>query len=165
MCDLAKATSQNRAAAELDQIIAFLGVIGLSVREQELPENCVLPGISIDAGVLVVDRKKLLYPGDLLHEAGHMAVIPSAERALMSIDVGNDGGMEMGAIAWSYAAALAIGLPAEVVFHDAGYKGGAESLRENFASGRYLGLPILQWRGLTDASVKRYPEMLKWLAD
>lgn len=34
---------------ELDQIIAFLGAVGLSVREQELPENCVLPGISIDA--------------------------------------------------------------------------------------------------------------------
>ena len=150
---------------ELDQIIAFLCAIGLSVREQELPENCVLPGISIDAGILLVDRKKLLYPGDLLHEAGHLAVVPGAERALLSVNVGDEGGMEMGAIAWSYAAAVAIGLPSEVVFHDAGYKGGAKHLRENFAAGRYLGVPILQWRGLTDRHISRYPTMLKWLAD
>lgn len=150
---------------ELDQIMAFLRAIGLSLREQELPETCVLPGISVDAGVLLIDRQKLLFPGDLLHEAGHLAVVPSAQRALLTIDVGDDGGLEMGAIAWSYAAAVAIGLPAEVVFHDSGYKGGADSLRTNFAAGRYIGVPILQWRGLTDRNSKSYPEMLKWLAD
>ena len=100
-----------KSNTELDQIIAFLGAIGLRVREQELPENCVLPGISIDAGILLVDRKKLLYPGDLLHEAGHRAVVPGAERVLLSVNVGDEGGMEMGAIAWSYAAVVAIGLP------------------------------------------------------
>ena len=150
---------------ELDLIIAFLRDIGLGVREQELPDTCVLPGISIDNGALIVDRNKLLFPGDLLHEAGHLAVIPGSKRALISIDVGADGGMEMGAIAWSYAAALAIGLPAGVVFHDHGYKGGAANLLQNFSTGRYIGVPILQWRGLTDNAVKRYPEMLKWLAD
>lgn len=137
MCDLPR-TGQSGAAAELDQIIAFLSAIGLSVREQDLPDTCVLPVISVEAGALVVDRKKLLYAGDLLHEAGHLAVLPSAERAQMSIDVGNNGGLEMGAIAWSYAAALMIGLAADVVFHDNGYKGGAENLRRNFAAGHSI---------------------------
>ena len=33
----------------------------------------VLPGITIEAGTLIIDAGKLLYPGDILHEAGHLA--------------------------------------------------------------------------------------------
>ena len=43
---------------------------------------------------------------------------------------GEDAGEEMGAIAWSYAAALHIGLDPRVVFHEDGYKGAANSHSE-----------------------------------
>ena len=63
--------------------------------------------------------------------------------------MGDDGGDELGAIAWSYAAALHLQLDPGVVFHEQGYHGGSQSILENFAAGRYIGVPMLQWRGLT----------------
>ena len=48
----------------------------------------------------------------------------------------------MMAIAWSYAAAVHLGLDPAVVFHEAGYRGGSGSLIENFAQERYIGVPI-----------------------
>lgn len=155
-----------------ERIVEFLREIGIEVKECPLPEDTFLPGIAIQQGVICYDAKKLLYPGDLLHEAGHLAVVPSVERRTLGDDVGGDGGIEMAAIAWSYAACMFLGLPAEVVFHPHGYKGGSASLRENFANGHYLGVPLLEWRGLTDyqrpgtsQSVTRYPAMKKWLSD
>lgn len=78
----------------------------------------------------------------------------------------------MGAIAWSYAAALHLGLAPEIVFHAAGYRGGAESLCENFAAGRTVGVPILEWLGLAagaklavERGVEAYPAMLRWLRE
>ena len=53
------------------------------------------------------------------------------------------------AIAWSYAAALEIGIPPEIVFHPDGYRGASESMLQNFAEGRYLAVPMLQWVGMT----------------
>ena len=46
-------------------------------------------------------------------------------------DAGNDGGIEMTAIAWPYAAAVHLGIEIEVLFHPDGYKGGAEWLAGN----------------------------------
>ncbi len=145
----------------VETIAGFFGEIGLPYQFAELPGPTFLPGVAIRRGVLTIDREKLLYPGDLLHEAGHMAVLSPAERAEMDGDVGPDGGMEMAAIAWSYAAALHLSLPVEVVFHDDGYRGGAAGLRQNFALRRYIGTPLLQWMNLTTGA--RFPAMDRWL--
>jgi hypothetical protein len=144
----------------MDRIVEFLREIGLEVRVAEIEGPTVLPGIKVVEGGLVVDLARLKYPGDLLHEAGHLAVMPAARRALANDDTGPDGGEEMAAIAWSYAAALRLGLDARVVFHEAGYRGASESMVQNFAAGRYFGVPMLVWLGMTE----RYPEMLRWLA-
>lgn len=167
-------TTQTLREDEMDivsQLIDFLRHIGLTVVEHPLSEATFLPGLAIEHGTLVVDRAALLYPGDVLHEAGHLAVIPAAERAFLHENVGADGGPEVGAIAWSYAAAMHLGLAPSVLFHEAGYKGDAANLIENFAAGRYIGLPILVWRGLTDApdsgtvTATTYPGMKRWLAE
>jgi hypothetical protein len=78
----------------------------------------------------------------------------------------------MMAIAWSYAAAVHLQLPLEVLFHAEGYRGGSQSLIDNFAAGRYLAVPMLQWLGMTyddkrakEAGVDPYPNMVKWLRD
>jgi hypothetical protein len=144
----------------MDRIVGFLREIGLVVRVAEIEGPTVLPGIKVVEGGLVVDPARLKYPGDLLHEAGHLAVMPAARRAQANDDTGSDGGEEMAAIAWSYAAAVRLELDARVVFHEAGYRGGSDSMVENFAAGRYIGVPILVWLGMTE----RYPEMLRWLA-
>jgi hypothetical protein len=148
---------------ELAAIVAFLRRIGIEVRLETLGEGTFLPGLAIQHGALAIDEARLLYPGDLLHEAGHLAVMTAGERAQCDGDAGADGGAELAAIGWSYAAALAIGLDPAVVFHPHGYKSGAASLLENFAAGRYLGLPLLQWYGLTRAET--YPQMDRWLRE
>ena len=155
-----------------DRIVGFLRDIGIPVREDQLPDATFLPGIAVERGGLVFDPDKLAYPGDLLHEAGHLAIVPQAERGQLDADVGGDAGQEMAAIAWSYAALVYLDLPLEVVFHPAGYKGDSSALCENFTHGHYIGVPILEWRGLTDyqrpgasTSQNRYPAMKKWLCD
>jgi len=159
-------------AGVLQHIVGFLRDIGLRVEQRTLAADTILPGISLDDGILVFDPDRVAYPGDLLHEAGHLAVMPAAERANLGSNAGQDARDEMGAIAWSYAATVFLRLPPEIVFHDAGYKGLAGAIREAFGSGRYIGVPLLEWRGLTDFaapgamnSAMRYPVMKKWLCD
>ena len=154
------------------RIAEFLAAIGLPVRVGEVPQASFLPGITIEAGELVIDQARLLYPGDLLHEAGHLAVLPPSARLGIQGDAGDDAGLEIGAIAWSYAAALHLGIDPAVVFHPAGYRGGAGTIVENFAAGRFIGVPILEWAGLTatgeraaTSGVPPYPAMMKWLRD
>jgi hypothetical protein len=127
------------------KIVRFLREIGLSVQTGEIRGVTVLPGIRIASGGLLIDPARLEYPGDLLHEAGHLAVMPRDRRAAAEDDTGDDGGEELAAIAWSYAATLYLGLPPSVLFHEHGYRGGSQSLIENFTSGRFVGLPMLQW--------------------
>jgi len=110
------------------------------------------------------------YPGDMLHEAGHLAVAVPERRRTLHLDIGQNGTEEMMAIAWSYAAALHIGIDPAIVFHPDGYRGGAASLLENFNEGRYLALPMLEWTGMAYGSkraqaegVAPYPHMARWL--
>ena len=155
-----------------DTIIAFLLSIGIEVRKGELSEPTFLPGIAIDHGALLIDESKLLYPGDLLHEAGHLAVISAERRKKAHGDVGKKAAEEMMAIAWSFAALTYLRLEPAVVFHEAGYSGGGASLIENFTHGRYVGVPMLEWLGLTadgkraqELGVQPYPHMIKWVLE
>ena len=159
-------------AKSTESILAFLDEIGLPVRFAEITEPMFVPGIRIEGGHLTVDEPHMLYPGDLLHEAGHLALLPADQRAAITGDVGGDGGFEMGAMAWSYAAALHLRLDPAIVFHPDGYRGASQSLLESFGAGRCIGVPILQWLGLAarPADVEThgaapYPRMLKWTVD
>ena len=57
----------------------------------------------------------------------------------------------------------------DVVFHDGGYKGASQSLRDNFSSGAYFGVPLLACYGMTaephrtDAALAPFPTMQRWL--
>lgn len=126
--------------------------------------------------MLLVDTAKLKYPGDILHEAGHIAVVPAAERITLTAAVIEKRAMrqaeEMMAIAWSYAACIHVGLDPYVVFHDEGYKGGGSYIADCFNNKKYFGVPMLQWKGMTadekrapELQVKPYPLMLKWMHD
>ena len=149
----------------LPTIVDFLRRIGLHVEPAALAEDGFLPGIAVRDGQLFYDPDRLLYPGDLLHEAGHIAVTdPALRPSVSAFDSG--GGDEMAAIAWSYAAALAAGIDPRLVFHDHGYKDGGAAIAENFAEGRYFGVPMLQYYGLArfpDDEGEQYPAMIKWL--
>ena len=130
-----------------------------------MPAAGFLPGILLDRGGLLYDESQLTYPGDLLHEAGHVAMAPAELRASMSgsIDVaGLDlDALEIAAAPWSYAAALACEIDPALVFHAGGYRGQSAGLLRNFALGVPLGAHLLVEAGLTTSAL--YPQMLRWL--
>lgn len=149
-------------------IIDWLKQIGLTVRIAPLA-GTFLPGVTMEPGGLVVDADGLLYPGDLLHEAGHLATMLPEQRAITGPDAGSDMGDEIAAQTWSYAAAVQLGLAPEIVFHAAGYRGSARKLIEVYGE-RKAGVPLLQWMGMTfdlrrakEAGIEPYPHMVKWL--
>ncbi len=146
--------------------ISFLSEIGIGVFEREIEGNTFLPGLEIEKGVLFYDFQKLLYPGDMLHEAGHIAVTTKAERDQLKNNVITNNkdkeGDEMAVLLWTYAACVKLGIVPEIVFHKDGYKGSADWLVENFTNKVYIGLPLLKWMGMTNDN---FPEMIKWLRD
>lgn len=144
------------------QISEFIRSIGIPVKMARIEGETFVPGIRIDRGTLLVDQLRLTWPGDLLHEAAHLAMVPADRRAAFVDDAGDGGGEEMGAIAWSWGALVHLGLDPGVVFHSGGYRGGSQSLIDNFRNGRYVGVPFLRWIGLAGDD---YPVMLKWLRD
>ncbi len=152
----------------VERLAAFVRGIGLPVHTGELPAETFLPGLDIRDGGIVVDETRLAYPGDLLHEAGHLAVTDPAERSAPRLSPGP--GDEMATLAWSYAALRHLGLDPAVVFHPEGYKGGAAAIIENFEAGRYVGVPLLQLYGMSceprqaaEKSVAPFPHMLRWV--
>ncbi len=152
------------------QIAEFLNSIGIPMQTGAVPPDAFLPGIAVTPQGLQVDEAALLYPGDLLHEAGHLAVAAPTTRFTLHHHVGDDPAEEMMAIAWSYAAVVHLGIDPSIVFHPQGYKGAAASILENFQAGRYFGVPMLQYHGMcADAQraaasgVPAYPGMHHWL--
>jgi hypothetical protein len=145
----------------------FLTEIGIETRETELTEDTFLPGLLIDHGQLLIDPARLLYPGDVLHEAGHIAVTAAAERPHLHGNITENNpekeGEELAAMLWSYAACQELGLPAEVVFHPYGYKGQNDWILDTYRQGTYVGLPLLVWMGLTTADT--FPRLTRWLRE
>lgn len=148
-------------------ILEFLAEIGIPTEERKFETPTFLPGILIDKGVLYYELDQLRYPGDLLHEAGHIALMTPEERPVI---VGNvkeyrlpTQDDEMGVMAWTLAACKYLKLPPSIVFHENGYHGQSESLIYGYENGFAPGLPLLVWMGLT--SYESFPSMTKWIRD
>ena len=159
----------NLSVSTLNKIYAFLAEIGIPVVETTISQSTFVPGILIEQGRLLVDPANLLYPGDLLHEAGHIAVTLPAERCLLYEDVTlgrpDKQGDELAVVLWTYAACLHMGISPTVVFHPAGYKGDSDWLVGMFAQETYVGLPLLVWMGMTldQHHAGGFPLMTSWL--
>jgi hypothetical protein len=158
----------------IDKILTFLEEIGIPATDGEVADDTFLPGIEVQNGSLVVDKGKLRYPGDLLHEAGHIAVSPAEIRSQLSgkVELPERAPhlVELEAMLWSYAACLYLSIDSRVVFHDDGYKGKAVALLQNFELGVFHGVNGLVAAGMTlspDAATtsggKPFPAMQKWL--
>jgi hypothetical protein len=167
-----QAVSDSPRVNPIERIVGFIRSVGIEVSVREIPHETFMPGLTVDHGTLVVDLARLAYPGDLLHEAGHLAVMEPARRRRCNVDVGKRAADEMMAIAWSYAASVHLQLDPAIVFHSEGYRGGAQALIDNFKAGRYIAVPTLQWIGMTadekhapELGVPPYPHMLKWVND
>lgn len=159
----------------LQPILLFLKKINLPFTLENITEAMFLPGIIIKNGTLIIDGSQLKFPGDVLHEAGHIALAPAEVRpnlnepiaAQLDFDAATH---EIMTLAWSYAAAIECGIPLGVLFHPEGYKGQHESIARGFQAGQYIGLPMLQWLKMAYdthhaamKNVKPFPHMIQWL--
>lgn len=159
-----------------NKIADFLTEIGIVLIPAKLDAQTFLPGILVQSGKLLVDEEKLTFPGDLLHEAGHLAVAPANLRSSLSDEVilpdVNLDVLEVQSIIWSYAACLHLEIDPRIVFHEGGYKGKSESLLFNFSLGVFIGLNGLEENGMAfsegkalELGVAPFPQMQKWLRD
>jgi hypothetical protein len=124
--------------------------------------------------MIIIDKDALEHPGDILHEAGHIAVVPALERLGLSekgiIKRKNREGEEIMAIAWSYAACIYLSIDPFFVFHEQGYRGGRDYITDSCRDKKYIGLSMLENIGLTATekkarriNIEPYPHMIKWL--
>lgn len=155
-----------------DAIISFLREIGLEVVHGAVGDESFLPGILTIDGRLVVDAARLQWPGDLLHEGGHLAVLSPHERRRFGAD--DDAldlpRVELRAVAWSFAAARHLRIDPAVVFHSGGYSGKGQALARTYSLGVYPGAAALEEIGMTltgeralRAGVAPYPHLVRWL--
>lgn len=152
------------------RIVPFLEDIGIPVAIEPVPGDSLLPGATVRGGTLVLDPDTLEWPGDLLHEAGHIAVSDPATRTAQA-GVSPDPGEELAAMAWSYAAAVALEIDPACVFHGGGYHGGGANYLESYLSGGGgIGVPMLQYYGMSAEphqaamlALPPFPAMARWL--
>jgi hypothetical protein len=164
------------SAGYFDKAVSFIRSVGINVLFERIDTTCFLPGLSIRNGNIIVDRDQLKYPGDILHEAGHIAVVAAGDRSTLdstTIEAREDNAAEeMMTIAWSYAVCIHLDIDPGFVFHEQGYKGAGPHIAGEFAAGRYFGVPMLQYAGMTTQGSKKnrgeagvYPEMRKWVRE
>lgn len=153
--------------ALIDQLLAFLHRIGIETKTADLPSSTFLPGLDIASGTLLLDLSKLSHPGDILHEAGHIAISEKKLRATTSGNVITEdsarAGEELAVLLWSYASCVELGIDPKIVFHEDGYKGESEWILKQFRNKCYVGLPLLVWMQMTTEA--EFPTMQKWLRD
>lgn len=129
----------------LEPIVAFLRGIGMEIVYGDGARDGFLPGVNIHAGVIHIDPESMIGAGDLLHEAGHIIVVPRRFwprlgtdlqvdiENLLAEETGPDGAAdpeltraarqgEFMSQAWSYAVTRHLGLPVECVFFPGAYQ-------------------------------------------
>ncbi|HMO77398.1 MAG TPA: hypothetical protein PKD99_17775 [Sphingopyxis sp.] len=151
------------------RILPFLEAIGIEVGWIGDAEAQLLDGLAIVGGRILIDPDTPVWPGDLLHEAGHIAVAAAEKRPTLG-PLDPDPTDEMAAIAWSWAASLPCKLPPRQLFHDGGYRGDSAKLAVSFATGRYIGAPMLGVYGMTAdlrtalaEGLPAFPALSRWL--
>lgn len=152
-----------------DKCVDFLNAIGIHTLFREVENDSFLPGLSIENGTIVVDINQLQHPGDILHEAGHIAVVPAKDRSRLTatsiINRTNREAEEMMAIAWSYAVCIYLEIDPYFVFHAEGYRNGGVYIVESCGNNTYFGSSMLQQIGLTadESKTSSFPNLKQWL--
>jgi hypothetical protein len=154
--------------SSVDRCVRFLREIGLTVREKNGARG-FFDGIEIIEGTLLIDPKCAV--SDLLHEAGHLAIVPGRYRRLMNVDlepgwiamvkalresrVGPESALHRAvlhcsdteATAWAWAAGRRLGLSGTEIIGDGDYDGDEVAIRYLLGIGKYVGIEGLATAG------------------
>lgn len=167
-------TNSEAVRADNEKIIVFLTDIGL-VCHTSPGAGGFCSGVEIRAGELYVDLD-VVSPSSLLHEAGHLALIPSPYRSWMSGNLFKSfraifddvtsktedpdnpvlraviQATDPEATAWAWAAGKHLGLPENVIIEPKDYQDAGEDVALMLRMGRYLGINGLMHAGFTQHS-------------
>jgi len=168
----------------------FLISIGIKIEIKESTKG-FFDHIHIQDGRLIVDKNASI--NDILHEAGHLAVLPGRFRKyasgnisgvinkmLKEIDFSNPDAPEaraaiqcgdVEATAWAWAAGMHLTLPPEIIIEDADYDNWGEEMRLSLSRNSFFGINGLAAAGfcvtnnaLSVISGKPvYPNLAMWL--
>jgi len=167
------------------KIIDFLNSIGIRTKYCSYPIKGFLPNVFISAGVLYYTEDTL--PSDILHEAGHIAIIPEEYRAFCTGDMEKcvqtiwakakaageleeiDGYMcrallqasDVEATAWAWAAGKFLEIPEAEIILDSQYEGNGKNIRFMLSTNSYFGINGLRAARMLK-SVREYPVLQKW---
>lgn len=163
------------------RIINFLNEIGIRVHICPFA-NGFCKHVSIQGGELWVDNLTAI--ADLLHEAGHLAILPGrfreyANNNLEGVqkimleqidfskpDVGDARAFlqcgDVEATAWAWAAGKHLGIPERFIIRDRDYNGEGEELRDCLSMRSFFGINGLRAGGFLN-SVKEYPKLDRWI--
>ena len=166
--------------------VNFLRDIGLNIDVVEaVPDGTFVPGVMLVAGALRIDGSST--PSEVLHEAGHLATMPTPFRHLLDGDIKlcdpkieaeisrlrlpeghplaaavftrNDGP----AIAWSWAAGCHLGLEHDVIIRDSDYSGCGWVVRKELLELNHRGIAPLARVGMCGLGEGGYPVMRRWV--
>lgn len=170
--------------------VDFLKAVGLQV-EVKVGASGFIDSVEISCGGLLVDPAA--HASNILHEAGHCAIVPQQWRHLLNGDLMQgmrdiyreltamqldpDHPLERAVVqasdpeatAWAFSAGRAIGLPDHVINRDADYEGEGEFIRQGLAMGAYIGINGLshggfcQRRPQPNRGLPIYPNLAFWL--
>ncbi|WP_143075171.1 hypothetical protein [Sphingobium sp. AP50] len=182
--------ARSGAASDLERTVAWLRAIGLQL-EEVAGTSGFLKAVRIHKGGLHYDPDRA-HVADILHEAGHLAIIPVCFRPLASDDISKVQSLmiaEMVALfaedttvidsplcravmqsgdpeatAWAFAAGRAIGLDDKSIIKDGDYDGESASVRLGLLMGTYVGINGLVAGGMC-AGTRLYPAMIRWLQE
>lgn len=178
------------ASAHLQAALRLLDQAGLSWRHEATASGFLGAGVDIQEGVLLISPEASV--GNVLHEAGHLAILPQPVRQFVNTDLDKAVGLLMATIdwsnpdsplcraaiqcgdteatAWAWAAGLAAGIPGPAVIRNEDYDGTGFEIREMLRTGAYMGIHGLQHAGLCAASdrwashtrLPVYPRLARW---
>lgn len=174
----------------LRRTLAFLNGIGMACHL--VPEaSGFVPGVRIVAGELFVDATAPA--SNVLHEAGHLAVLPGRFRRLANDDIDVVVATMLGSVdfsdpdigearaamqssdveatAWAWAAGEAIGLNPGQIIRDVDYQGSGAEVRQQLRLRAYVGINGLSAAGfcVTRPALEKvygrpaYPKLAMWL--
>ncbi|MGP1715658.1 MAG: hypothetical protein ACTS9Y_00635 [Methylophilus sp.] len=164
----------------MDIVNSFIESIGIKVIKVESLQNGFMDDIEIVNGSIYITTNTQV--SNLLHEAGHLAIIPANLRHMANgdLDESFDGIFKMTshldpehpiqkvliqcsdpeATAWAWAIGQHLGIPDDQIIRDEDYDGEGKSIRWMLKCGKYFGIHGLAASGMT--SVGSYPNMVIW---
>ncbi len=169
----------------LAKAIAFIQAVGIPVRIVDRAFGFA-DKVKIENGCLLTERDAAV--STLLHEAGHLAVLPGQFRDIADGDLSNltevldrvvcqeppDSPLtrailqagDAEATAWAWAAGKHLGLPESSIISDAEYEGDAAGVRHALTANAWLGINGLAHAGMTTprhCDGPKFPSLVRWV--